>query len=134
MKRILALTLTVLMVFALVACGSSKNNEKVEKYVEENKAELISTMEESFATSSGMTCSSSVEVEGSGFIITIKINELDDVDSDTKEQMQTAYDAMDGTFKDALEMMQSELPELEYFEVEVCEKDGDLIATIHAEN
>ena len=46
--------------------------------------------------------------------------------------MQEAYDTMGATFDSALATMQQELPELEYFEVRVCEVDGDLLATVVA--
>ena len=131
MKKIVSLMLCALMVFAVVACSSSAS-AKIEEYVESNKSELLSEMEKSFATSSGMTCTSDISVEGNGFIIRININELDNVDSAIKDQMQDAYDTMDSTFDLALTEMQKEIPELEYYEVVVCEKDGDELATIHA--
>ena len=102
------------------------------EYVEEQGDTFLSAMESSFATSSGMTCESDMEVVGNGFVVTIKINELDELPEETKKAMQDAYDALDESFDESLEMMQTELPELEYYEVNVCEKDGDLIATIHA--
>lgn len=148
MKKLIAAALAVLMVFTLVACGSKgsdgsggssilptiSSSSKIEKYVQEHKDELISSMESSFATASGMTCESSIRVEGNGFIISIKINEFEDIDADTKSQIQGVYDAMQSTFDAALDQMQMELPELEYYKVEVCEKDGDVLATIHAKD
>lgn len=149
MKKLIAAALAVLMVFALTACGlfdksepanqigsgilQQGSSDKVEKYVAENKDVLISSMEASFASTSGMTCTSSIEVEGNGFIITIKINELEDIDEDTKAAMQSAYVSMQSTFDAALDTMQMEVPELEYYKVLVCEKDGDVLATIYAE-
>lgn len=140
MKKTLAILLALLMVFSLCACGaskddsdsSSKNSKAVEKYVQENKEELLSAMETSFASSSGMTCTSSIEVEGDGFIISININELEDVEDSVKQQLQDTYDQMSAYFNTALEEMQKEVPELKYYKVRVCEKDGDLLALIHA--
>jgi hypothetical protein len=79
-----------------------------------------------------MTCSSSIEVEGRGFIISININELDDISPEIKNQMQTTFDALQSTFDGMLKDIQAELPVLEYFTMRVCEKDGDVIATISA--
>ena len=79
-----------------------------------------------------MTCTSSIYVEGMGFVIVLNINELDNVDDAAKQQMQSSYDAMDATFESALTTFQIALPELEYYEVQVCEVDGDLLATILA--
>ncbi len=137
MKKTLAILLAITMVFALVACtgnGKSAAAEKVATFVEENKDVLLSTMEESFATSSGMTCTSSIKAEDCGFVIHININDFEDVSDEIKVAMQGAYDALDETFEKALDEMQTELPELEYFKILVCEKDGDEIATIHAGN
>ena len=89
-------------------------------------------MEQAFAKSSGMTCDSSIKVEGMGFIIKININELEDVDSSIKAQLQSTYDSMSSTFEPLLEQMQTELAELEYFEIDVCDKNGDLLATVVA--
>ncbi len=146
MKKLLAIMLAVLMLFALGACGDdsdkfgegektpvTEEESAVAKYVEENKYTLISSMEESFAKSSGMTCTSSINTIGNGFVISININELDNVDSDTKLQMQSAYDSMSGTFDGMLIDLKKEIPEIEYFAIRVCEKDGDLLAEIRAD-
>jgi len=108
-------------------------SSSIEEYVEENKDIILGSMEESFTESSGMTCTSDIEVAGNGFIIYININELDDIDDDTKELMQEAYDGMESVWDLMLESMQSEVAELEYIEICVCEGDGDIIATIRAD-
>lgn len=147
MKKLLAMTLALLMVFALVACGSTSDdksnnggsgnvapvvNSEIQDYIDQNKSALLSSMESSFASSSGMTCSSSIKAQGNGMIISININELDDVDSATKNTLQSTYDSMQSTFDALLTQMQSEVSSLEYFTINVCEKDGDLLATITA--
>ena len=111
---------------------SLKSNQKIVNYINLNKADLLEGFESSFASSSGMTCTSDVEVIGMGFVITININELENVDSSTKAQLQSTYDSMSSTFEPLLDQMQTELPELEYFEIDVCDKNGDLLATIVA--
>ena len=142
MKKIIALTLALVLSLGLIACGAStpapvetkaKNAEIIE-FVEKNKSELLKTMEESFATSSGMTCTSDIKVEGMGFIISININELENIDDATKTLMQETYDSMGDIFTQSLSLFQQDLPTLEYYQVQVCEKDGDLLATITAGN
>ena len=142
MKKIIALTLALVLSLGLIACGAStpapvetkaKNAEIIE-FVEKNKSDLLKTMEESFATSSGMTCTSDIKVEGMGFIISININELENIDDATKTLMQETYDAMGDIFTQSLSLFQQDLPTLEYYQVQVCEKDGDLLATITAGN
>ena len=134
MKKLLAILLVLVFCFSLVACGGGEaaSNAKIAEYIEKNEDDLIEGFESSFASSSGMTCSSSIKVEGMGFIIKININELENVESSIKAQLQSTYDSMDSTFEPLLEQMQEELPELEYFEIDVCDKNGDLLATVIA--
>ena len=106
--------------------------QKVASYINLNKAELINSFESAF-TSSGMTCSTTIDVEGTGFILTVCINELDNLTADQKSMMQSTYDSMSDTFSASLDMMQTDIPELTYYKVIVCEGDGDYIATITAQ-
>ena len=159
MEKLLSVTLILTLALALTACccvniptgetltpsvdnsisnipdiqmPTEVDNSAIEEYLDKNKDVLISSMESSFAGSSGMTCTSDVWVEGMGIVIAININEFDNMDDATKQLMQEAYDTMGATFDSALATMQQELPELEYFEVRVCEVDGDLLATVVA--
>lgn len=141
MKKFIALTLALALALSLIACGSTNQpaetkakNAEIVEYVEKNKEELLSTMEQSFATSSGMTCTSGIKVEGMGFVISININELDGLDDATKATMQQTYDSMGDIFNSSLDLMKKDLPTLEYYQVQVCEKDGDLLATITVGN
>ena len=129
MKKLFALLLVVVMMLSLVACGSS-DADKVAAYVQKNGDTMKEAFTSSFAGSSGMTCTSNIKAVGCGIVIDININELDDVDPTIKEQMQAAYDSMDSYFDGMLEMAQSELPELDSFTINVCEGDGDVLATI----
>ncbi len=134
MKKVLALVLALVMILSLAACGSKKStdgrNPAIVSFMEKSGDQVISAMESSFATSSGMTCTSDWEVEGDGLILSININELEDLSQDVKDQMQDAYDSLGDMFDGALETMQKDIPELDYCKVLVCEKDGDVIATI----
>ena len=136
MKKIIALLLSLMLVFSLAACGGSDkadaDNSKIKEYVAENKAELLSSMEQSFAASAGLSCDSDIEVKGMGFVISINIHGLDDVPAEQNAQMKEAYDGMSSVFESSLELMQKDLPELEYYQVDVCEEDGDLLASIVA--
>lgn len=133
MKKTITLLLVLVLCVSLVACGGdSDKNPEIVKYVEDNRAELLSGMEQSFATSSGMTCTSDIEVIGNGFVISININEMDNIPDEQKEMMQGIYDAMGSGFDQMLEEMKKELSAIEYFTIKVCEKDGDVLATINA--
>lgn len=111
---------------------NSADAQKVASFIALHEDELIDSFESSF-TSAGMTCTTSLEIEGTGFILTVCINELENLTEDQKAQMQTTYDALSSTFSLSLDMMQTDIPELTYFKVLVCEKDGDHIATIVAQ-
>lgn len=132
MKKLFALLLAVLMVFALVACASEKDSTDpdVKKFVEENSKEFLESMESSFATSSGMTCTSSIKAVGTGIEVSVNINELDNVPEETKKAMQEAYDAASSTLESSLELLQKEEPKITSLKIYVCEKDGDVLATI----
>ena len=118
--------------------GGSNNqvdNSKIVSWFNANKNTLINSFESGFTnSSSGLTCNSTAKVEGMGFVITVKINELENLDAATKKNLQDTYDEMDATFEESLEMMQTELPELEYYEVIVCDKNGDKLAVVVAGN
>ena len=81
---------------------------------------------------SGMTCTSSVYAEDCGIVINININELENISEDQKDAMQQTYDNSSATFETALEELQKEIPELEYITIYVCDKNGELLATINA--
>ena len=131
MKRLISVLLVALVCLSLVACGGSTSSKsKLQEYVDKNGTALCQTFETAFASSSGFTCSSSIKVEGDGFVITIKINELDEVPAESKKAMQDAYDSLAPTLEPQLAEMQKELPEIKYFSVDVCEKDGDHLATL----
>lgn len=137
MKKLIALVLALVLCLSLVACGGSKENtpagnSAVADYLKEHRAELVSAMDGSIAQSSGglMTSSTTIEAKGNGFVFTIKINELDGLSASDKAALQAQYDSMRADFEYSLEMMQSELAELEYTEYRICEGDGDVAATI----
>ena len=137
MKKVLSLILVAVLCLSLVACGGKKQessgpNAAVVEFVNENKSELLESMEESFATSSGMTCTSDIEGVGSGIVISIKINELEDLPKETKDMMQDVYDAMNPVFEQSLTELQKEVPEVTALTIRVCEKDGDEVAVIKA--
>ena len=131
MKKFLAVMLTLALMIGLVACGGSDADaKKVADYVAANEATLKSSMETSFASSSGLTCTSTIKTEGCKIVLDININEWQDIDASIKSQLQATYDAMDSYFDAAFDLMQKDLPEMDAFIVNVCEKDGDVVATV----
>lgn len=150
MKKLLALMMALVMMLSFVACGEEEvvqepavdtpvikelvkaNNPALEAYLAENKDAFLGAMIDSFSKSAGTTCEGFVEVDGDGFVIDIHIDGFNDIPDDVKTALQEAYDTMGTSFDDALAQMQTELPELKSFTVNVCEEDGDLLAVIKA--
>lgn len=133
MKKLSAILLVIVMLLTLVACGKDEPNPAIVAYMNKNGDAMISSMEQGFSQSSGMTCKANYEVIGNGIVINLNINELDNVDSETKAQMQTMCDALGGSLKLLLPSMQAEIPELEYFTMNICEVDGEVVASITVE-
>ena len=115
------------------SASKNDNTAAIEEYVEENRTALIAELEQSLSDS-GLTCETDIEAVGAGFVVYININELEDVDDDTKAGLQEVYDTMQDTFELLLETMQTELPELEYFTYVVGDKNGEVLATVTAGN
>ena len=160
MKKLIAMLLAMVMVLSLAACGGDKKDSgtklpqettepvetteateeptealsPVEAYVEENREALISSMNESFGATSGMTCTSEVRAEGNGIVIDIRINEMDNLTDEEKAALQQIYDSMGATFGQMLTECRKDLPELEYITMNVCEADGDVAAVIHVDD
>ena len=132
MKKAISFVLVLVMVLCLAACGTGKQSpaDKVASYVQKNGEALVESFEQLFATASGMTCTSSMKAEDTGIVIEIKINELDNLTQEQKDLMQGVYDEMDTSFDESLKSIQQELPEITYMTIHVCEKDGDVVATI----
>ena len=130
MKKLLAILMVVLMVFSFAGCMFSKDNA-VKTYVEAHREELITSFEQGVA-SSGMECTSDIKVDGNGFILDVNFADLEDVPQETKDAMQSAYDSLESTFDEMLKELQGQIPEREYFTININEKDGDLIASFTA--
>ena len=97
-----------------------------------NKSTLQRSMEQSFATSAGMTCTSDIELVGTGLVITININELADVSQETKDQLQTGYNSLSAEFEGLLAQLQTEIPQLTSLTIVVGDKDGNPLASLSA--
>jgi len=132
-KKMIALLLALLMCVSLVACGEPEPNPEIVEFVEATKDELLVEVEAAVDEENGWTFASNIEVIGDGIEITIKINELDNVEKDLKVQLQEAYDELAELFEMFLDELQVELPVLEYITIYICECDGDQIAVIEAD-
>jgi len=142
-RRILSLLLVLALCLSLAACAKTekadtkfesrngaKPNPELLEFVETAREELLIDFEAQVELDSDLTFASSLEVVGDGFVITIRINELDDLTDNLKQQLQEAYDALMDSFEAFLKELQDEIPVLEYFLIYICECDGDGIAVV----
>ena len=131
MKKLLALSLALIMVFALAACGGVTAEEKVAQYVEMNSTELADGIKEGFELS-GLSCTADVKAVGCGIVIGINVTMFEDLSAEDKQIVDEAYDDSSATaaFDKALKELQTELPEAKYLQINICEKDGDVITEI----
>lgn len=134
MKKLLSIGLALMLTCSFVACGDSEkstsdNHDVLVEFFDENSVDFVKELE-SGLESTGFTCDTELEVVGDGIVIDININELEDVEDSIKDAMQQSYDNMDETFETALEQLQEEIPELKYMTINVCDKNGEALATI----
>ncbi len=158
MKKLLSLLLTLILSLSLSACVISLDNddddkteknpisnvkpdddekdekaEKLEKYLNENKETFLTALEKGFISNGQFTCESDLELIDYGFVVTIKINELENVDASLKASLQEGYDSMDAQFESYLITFRTEAPELEYLKFVICDKTGDVLASVTAD-
>ena len=115
--------------------NASAAAQAVAAFVAENQAELLAQFEAAFTdAANGITCSSTIKAEGTGFVIDVKISALNNVTDAQIQQMKQTYASIQSTFDQSLAMMQSGLPELTYFTINVCDGYGNVLLTIRAGN
>lgn len=103
--------------------------DAVAAYVNENGDALAETL----AASVGAECEVDVESEDCGIVITISMTGWDNIAKEAKEQVQELYDSAAATYSALMDLARAELPELEFMTFNVCEEDGDLVATLTIE-
>ena len=102
--------------------------EKVADYVALKGTTIISMFESGF-TSSGMSCTSTIEAVDTGIVLKICINDLVDIPEEQKTMLQNTFDQSAAALSGNFAPIQAEIPELTYVKFDFCEKDGDLLAT-----
>ena len=157
LKKFISFSLVIVMMLSLIACGKKDEsadtkatesatpsvpvattpvtpdtgaNSKIQAYIDQNGASIVSAMEQGFVSSSGMTCKSTIEAKGDGVVIKFNVNELDNVPQENKNAVQTTLDASKSALALSLKEIQQEVPEIKSLEIYLCEKDGDLIAKV----
>ncbi len=110
----------------------SEGAEAVADYVDENEDAMVDGFSSSFAASAGRSCEVTVKAVGTGMVIDVNIEGLDDISASDKAQVQANYDGMASDFETMLSDAKKDLAELEYITFNINEEDGDPIAVINA--
>ena len=130
MKKLLALLLAVLMIFTFVACSSESDpSNKVEEYVETNEKSIISSVKKGIAIADS-DCTHSIVADGNGFTVNINLNGMDNLSQEDRIGYQAGYNSLQTVFDGMVAEWRKDLPDLGCVKFNICEKDGDIIATI----
>ncbi len=127
MKKLLAILLTLILCFSLVACNSNSSSA-VADYVEKNGDEIIEAWEEMFASLGDVE--SSIKADGNGIVCTFKISRLNNITDEQKDAIQTNYDNMSASFDAVLSSLQKELPEAQSLSFLLCDGFGNRVASV----
>ena len=137
LKKLLSLSLAVILAFGLIACSSDvvkddvvTNDPDLERIVAEEGQAYEEAFENSFSQSSGLTCECKFYAKGTSLITDCIINGVDDVPEDVKAQMQETYDNSKASLKASFDPIKDEAPNLTNAIINVCEEDGDIIASV----
>lgn len=114
--------------------GGDDVQAQLQAFIDLGGDTMVKAMEESFAGASGMTCTSTIEVVDNGLLLTIRINDLENVDEATKKQMQDSFDLLQDQFDGILDEIQDSIPGTEHFTIHVCDKNGDMLGSISAKD
>ena len=137
-KKLSCLILAVVFVFCFAACSDnnvstdSVNDPQLEKLIETDGDAFEKNFEDSFSSSSGgLTCDCKLSVDGTKLVVDCLVEDIDDVPEETKAEMQTAYDAAKGELSEAFKPIKDEAPALTEVVMNICEEDGDVIASVN---
>ena len=119
----------------VVLARMGSNAQIVAEFVVQNRTLLKEKIETLFtAGTEDMTCSSSIETKGTGFIINIRIPNLNNTSAEIVEELKTAIVGQKSRFDEALAAMQSGVPQLTYFTMNVCDGYGYVLFSVTADN
>ncbi|MBR5479746.1 MAG: hypothetical protein IKU84_06170 [Clostridia bacterium] len=128
-KRIFALTLALLL---LVSCGGKTDVER--HFYGEDGERFLKGLTASFTNNgANFTCKSKLKVVNDGVVVTFLIDGYDAVGDDFKASMQESFDSLREDFEAELAAMRQDVPGITSYTINVCEADGDAIASISVE-
>lgn len=138
MKKLLALFFALVMCLGLMGCQpavddyyenpETKPTGAVGDYVRAHQYEIIEAFKNKF-TEQNISCWISLTPEANSFTVKTYFNGMDGADAETKASIQQSLEDAESELNEGLYEIQAELPELEFYTMEICEEDGDLLAS-----
>lgn len=126
MKKLLALLLVFVMLFAFAACGDSddsSDNAELEEYIDSIQDEIDEAIDEYEA----MGMSIKVVARGDSLAYVYRFTtEVEDVDA-ARNQLKSGISAQDSVFENVLKELKKEVKSAESVIVEYQNKDGSVI-------
>ena len=154
-KRIISMLVIAILAIGLVACTgadevtetpapapeatgevatqpASNNDPDLEAFIKTQGDEFLSAFDKSFGESSGgMQCKSTLKVDGTKLVLDCSIQGINNVADAGKAQMQKVYEDNKEALKAGFAPLKSEVPTVSGIIINVCEEDGDILATIN---
>ena len=131
----------ILLVFALLisVAGCENATEKAEiqpteteKYVAENGERLASNFEKGFSAGENQ-CKTVIKAKGNEIIFDINLAGFENLDEESKKEVQMALDAMKELLKESFKNIKEEIPSLEKVFFNMNEETGTNMASIEIE-
>ena len=111
--------------------NDTAEDTEVVKIIEEQGAAMESSFKTSFeASSGGLTCECDIYADGTTIVMDVLIDGLNDCTDDVKEELQTAYNEIEPSLEAELAPLKDECESLTAVTYNICEEDGDVIATV----
>lgn len=134
MKKFSALLLVLVIALSFAACGKNEGSNastspEIAKYVEE----YGDTIEDGIEESAGEGVDCEVKARGNKIVITMSADAFNGLTDDQKKLIQDTYDSMKGDLKEMVEGDVGHLKDLEAVIYEVCDGNGEVIASINIE-
>ena len=130
MKRTRCARLVFVMIFALTACSSK--DAKLEKFVAENKAEVIAGMEEAMLEG-GLTGYCDLRAEGTSIVYVVCFDAFADFTDEQKEGFADEIKASKDEMKEMLITSMGDAPIPDYVEgvgMEYVTPDGEILVRL----
>lgn len=134
LKKFGLIVFTFIIVFSAAGCKKDApapvaEPTETEKFIAENGESLAETFEKGFATS-GTDCEATLSAEGNTVTFDINIAGINNLDEDSKKELQSNFELTKEQVKSSFEGVTDEVPGLKKLIFNMNEEDGDKIASV----